>query len=481
MIYSILPKDIENENLTSNLDSCSYSEETSRWVQTEFSSANLPDARLNTRLLTIMDSFCSSPNVSIPHTALALSKIKAAYRFLNNSNVTPENILQPHQQATQTRINKEQIVLAIQDTTTLNYTSHPATSGLGTIGTDPTLRGMLVHTTIAITPERVPLGIIHQQTWVRPPEEYGKKHQRHKKPIEEKESQKWINSFQVTDQLQKKSPQISFINIGDRESDIYELFYKAVDVKTSCNLLVRAAWDRCVNQEQNHLWPYLEAQPLASTFSVTVPRKNKKAERIATVELRFAQVTLKPPYNKKTLPPITLFAIYVNEPFPPNDEEPLSWMVLTTLSVNSKEDALRYVQYYAVRYSIEVFHKILKSGCRIEKHQLKTADALKRCLALDSIVAWRIMFLTMLGRVVPNLPCTVILQEYEWKALYCFVHNTSKPPENSPSLQEAIRMIARLGGFLGRKSDGHPGVQVLWQGMQQLTIISLSWKVFGPK
>ena len=124
---------------------------------------------------------------------------------------------------------------------------------------------------------------------------------------------------------------------------------------------------------------------------------------------------------------------------------------------------------------------ILKSSCRIEKHQLKTADRLRCCLAIDSIVAWRIMFLTMVGRAVPDLPCTVILKDHEWKSLYCFVHKTQYPPKTPPSLQEAIRLIARLGGFIGRKRDGHPGVQTLWRGMKDLTIISTAWITFGPE
>ena len=456
-----------------------YQEQAGLWVDTEFASADLGDGRLEKRLISIIKSFCQTPDASIPQATGSWKKTKAAYRFLNNEKITHEKVLTPHQQTTQGRINGQKIVLAIQDTTTLNYTHHPQTRDLGSIGTDPNLRGMLVHTTLAITPKRVPLGIIHQQSWERPIEEYGKKHHRHKKDIKDKESQKWLNSFEATEQVQKHSPATLLINIGDRESDIYELFQKAT--RSDCHLLVRAAWNRRVSHPEKYLWAHLEAQPLSATLEVNVARKAKKAERTALVELRFAVLTLKPPRRNPTLPPITISAIYVNEPSPPKDEEPLCWMLLTTLPVVSCEDAIKYVGYYAIRFTVELFHKVLKSGCKIEKRQLKTADTLRRCLAIDSIVAWRIMFLTMLGRAVPNLPCTVILEEHEWKSLYCFVNKTQQPPAAVPSLQEATRLIARLGGFLGRKHDRHPGAQVLWRGMQKLSVISVAWKAFGPE
>lgn len=472
---------IQHNNKTSLDDNSSLNkEETLQWIRTEFSSTQIGDVRLNKRLPIIIESFYSSPHTSIPHKSGSWSKTKATYRFLNNKKVSTKNILAPHQNATKTRISKQQVVLAIQDTTTLNYTTHPETEGLGSIGNNQILKGMLVHTTLSITPSRVSLGIIHQHTWIRPLEEYGKKHKRHNKSIKDKESQKWINSLLATDQLQKENPNTLFINIGDRESDIYELFLTAKDSNIQSKLLVRATHDRYVENGQLHLWTYMESQPVACKLEVTVPRKKGKAERIAIVEIRFSSVTLQPPKNKSNLSPITLNAIYVIEPSPPCGEEPLSWMLLTTLSISSVEDAILYTEYYALRYTIELFHKILKSGCGIEKHQLKTVDALRRCLALDSIVAWRILFLLMLGRDIPDLPCDVILKEHEWKSLYCFYHNTSKPPNKPPSLSEAIRMIAQIGGFLGRKSDGEPGAKVLWRGMQILSVISASWSAFGP-
>ncbi len=455
----------------------SYENQCKQWISTEFSSADFGDQRLTDRFLSILQLFSASPDASIPQVANSWKEIKGTYRFFNNEKVTQDNIMEPHQKATATRISEHKIVLCIQDTSTLNYTNLKETKGLGTISTEPELRGMLVHTTLAITPERVPLGIIHQQTLIRPPEEYGKKHERKNKDIEEKESQKWINSLSAMAQLQMKIPDCLLINIGDREADIYEMFEFAL--LYNCQILIRAAQNRRVDHPEKHLWSFLENQPLSTTLEVTVPRKNNKKERTAIVELRFTSVTLNPPANKPDSKPISLYAIYLNESNPPATEEPISWLLLTTLPVLSLEDALLYTDFYAARFSIEIFHKILKSGCNIEEHQFKSAEALKRCLAVDSIVAWRIMFLTMLGRSLPDIPCTAILEDYEWKSLFCFINKTHQPPTTPLSLQEAVRLIAKLGGFLNRKRDGHPGVQVIWRGLKRLSDISSAWRSFG--
>jgi hypothetical protein len=457
-----------------------YHQQTAQWIEDEFSSVDLGDERLNRRLLSIIQSFCSQPDASIPQATGSWDKTKGAYRFMDNPKATPVKILKPHCEATTSRIREEKVVLVPQDTTYLNFTHHPETEGLGTIATDPNLRGMLVHSTLAFTPQRTPLGLIGQQTWIRPVEEYGKKHQRYEKSIHQKESRKWLASLQATEEIQKETPGTLLINIGDREADIYELFLQANSYH--CHLLVRGSWDRRVEHPEKYLWSYLEAQPRAATLSVTIPRKEKKPERLATVEIRFAPVTLRAPRNNRSsVPFLQIWAIYVNEPSPPDGEEPLSWLLLTTLKVESIEEAIRYVEYYAVRFSIELFHKVLKSGCKIEKYQLKTAERLIRCLAIDSVVAWRVMFLTMMGRAVPDLPSTVLFEEHEWKSLYCFAHQVQKPPQDPPPLGEAVGLVAQLGGFLGRKSDGHPGVQVLWRGMKILSVISGAWTAFGPE
>jgi hypothetical protein len=457
-----------------------YQQQTDQWIQTEFGSLDLADGRLNTRLASLFQSFCSSPGASIPQATSHWAKTKAAYRFLNNVKVTHEKILMPHQKATCSRISREKIVLAVQDTTTLDYTHLHETEGLGNIATEKHSQGMLVHSTLAFTPERVPLGLIHQQSWIRSPEEYGKKHTRYNRAISDKESYKWLVSLNATEKAQKESPGTLLINVGDREADIYELLLHASTCASK--LIVRAAWDRRVDHPEEHLWAYMEAQPPAATLQVNIPRKGKNPERNAKIELRFAPVQIRSPRNNKsTVPVVSAYAVYVKELSPPKNTEPLSWLLLTTMEVDSLETAIKVVEYYAARFSIELFHKVLKSGCKIERRQLKTIDALVRCLAIYSIVAWRIMFLTMLGRIVPEIPCTVLLEDHEWKSLHCYIFKTKEPPATPPSLGEAVRLVARLGGFLARKNDGHPGVQLLWRGMKVLSVISIAWIAFGPE
>ena len=217
---------------------------------------------------------------------------------------------------------------------------------------------------------------------------------------------------------------------------------------------------------------------VSGNLCITVPRKKGQPPREAILSIRYDCVSLKPPKHRskeKGLQPITLWAIWAHEQNPPKGAEPISWMLLTTIPIASFEEALEKVQWYTCRWHIELFFKILKSGCRIEARQLETADRLKRCLAVDAVVAWRVLYLTMLSRNIPQMPCDVLLEAEEWQALYCFIHRTKTPPLKPPTLMEATRMIARLGGFLGRKSDKHPGPSTIWRGLQRLQDIARTW------
>jgi hypothetical protein len=457
----------------------SSQQEAAAWVRTELESADFGDERLHKRALRILERFWAHPQWSIPTAMGCWAETKATYRFITNPRVTAERILGPHKEATASRMKEHPVVLAVQDTTELNYTSHEALEDIGTIGSSRTLLGMLVHSTIAFTPERLPVGIIDQHTWVRPVEEFGKKASRAQRPIEEKESFKWLLSVTTVEAIQQQLPDVQFVSVGDREADIYELFAYAEGLKT--RLLVRASVDRSLENEEDCLWKHMEAQPAAQTLEMVLPVKKSKKVRTATVEVRFAPVTLRPPRaHQGEGKPVDIHAVYVNEPNAPAGVAPLSWMLLTTIPVSDAEGALTVASHYSVRWGIEVFHRILKTGCRIEERQLQSAERIRTCLALDSLVAWRIQFLTILGRETPDLPCDVVFEEYEWKALYCFVHKTTKPPAEPPPLREAVKMLARVGGFLARKRDGQPGPTVLWRGLQELATICFAWFAFGP-
>lgn len=454
-------------------------EPTVRWAEIELGRAELGDTRRTQRLIELAMQRGAQPHASIAQACGNPAATKAAYRFYENEAIDGQAILGSHHQATLDRLASEKIVLAIQDTTQLDYTAHPATTGLGVLN-DAEHHGLLVHTTLAATPQRVPLGILNQYIWVRPPDELGKRHQRKSRPISEKESQKWLISLQATAEFQRQLPQTHLISVGDREADIYDLFLEAQ--KLGVDVLVRAAWDRSVAHPEGRLWAYVARQPVAGTVTITVPRQPGQPARPAELTIRYTRVTLRPPRHrvKEKLPPISLWAVWADEETPPAGTQAVSWLLLTTVAVHSFEEACERVQWYTCRWLIEVYHKVLKSGCRVEQRQFECADHLQRYLALESIIAWRVLFLTMLGRELPNLPCEAVLEAHEWQALYCFIHKTNTPPPQPPTLHQATRWIAQLGGFLGRTHDGEPGPTVIWRGLQRLNDIAQAWRLFHP-
>ena len=447
------------------------------WAETEFGDASLGDARLVKRLVCIAKKLGEQPTASIPQACGTWDHVKAAYRFFDNHRVEEDQILAAHQQASQERARDHTVVLAVQDTTQLDFTHHPATSELGLMQ-DPEHQGLFFHPTLLLTPEKVPLGLAHYQVWTRPAEEFGKRHARKQRPIQDKESHKWLRSLKATARLQAARPDVRFVNVADREADIYDFFRLARQLDV--HLLVRAAWNRRVAQPEKYLWNHLAAQPVAGYHTVEVPRRPATKGRQARLTVRCAAITLQPPkhrYAEKDLEPVAVWAVYALEEEPPPGLAPISWMLLTTIPVTTLEESLEKIQWYTCRWSIEILFKILKSGCRIEELQLETGARLRRCLAVYAVVAWRVLFLTMQGRQQPELSCEVILEPEEWQALYCFSHDTSQLPSQPLSLREATRLIARLGGFIGRRRDGHPGTITIWRGLQRLKDIAFAWRL----
>jgi hypothetical protein len=391
--------------------------------------------------------------------------------------------LHSHYEATLDRLRGEKIVLAIQDTTSLNYATHPATENLGPIDNRPDKGlGLLLHDTLAFSPAGIPLGLIDVQCWARDGEDFGKKRRRHELPVEQKESHKWLVSFRKMVQAQRRYPQSTFISIGDREADIYELFELALRESFSrkTQLLVRAKHDRRLAEDQGHLWEMLTRREVSGIQEVRIPRRGNRPARVARLEVHFAQVNLRPPPRKKNLPDLTVWAVLAREISPPEGVDSIEWILLTTMEVTTFEQAVEKLSWYTVRWGIEVYHRTLKSGCKIEERQLGTADRIETCLAIDMVVAWRIVYLTRLGRDTPEVPCTVYFEEAEWKALTAYVSQNPVPPERTPTLREATRVVASLGGFLGRKGDGEPGTKSLWLGLQRLDDITAMWKIMNP-
>jgi len=473
-----LDKDFREELCKGMMEKVAKREEVVDWAEEEFSRAELGDGRRVERLITIARDFYSRPQANIPQACGSRAKTKAAYRFLEGKSTTMEKIQQSHYEATVNRIGKERVVLAVQDTTTLNYSTHPATADLGLIGSKAGgFVGLIVHDTMSFNVEGTPLGVLDVQCWARDPADFGKKHLRHTLSIEQKESNKWLKSFQVAAEVQRRCAETTVVSVGDREADVYELFHCALREAENPKLLVRAEHNRLLADGQGQLYEYLQRKEISGVQTVRVPRKQGQPAREAKLEIRFAEVTLRPPQGKKALGELSIGAVYAKETEVPDGVEALGWMLLTTCEVKTFEQAVEKLQWYCLRWGIEIYHRVLKSGCRIEQRQLGSAERIETCLAIDMVVAWRIYHLTKLGREMPNMPCTVFFEDAEWKALVAYKTQNPIPPENPPTLREAIHMVASLGGFLGRKGDGEPGTQTLWLGLQRLEDITEMWKI----
>jgi hypothetical protein len=450
------------------------------WAEDEFGGADLKDQRLNKRLLSLARAFYGQPQANIARACQGnRAAVKAAYRFFQHPDVKMDEILKPHYQATFERCAQQVTVLAVQDTTALDYRGLEQTEGLGPTGTSGKEGlGLWLHSTLMFNLEGTPLGLIDAQCWARDPEQMGKRHRRKELPITQKESIKWIKSFEAAQGLQKACPNTVVVSVADRESDIFELFDQARPTRADQpHLLIRANWNRATEDKEQLLWDGVGGLSAGGELNLEVPRRGAQARRVARMEVRFCAVNLRPPQRLGKLAPVELFAIEAREVEAPKGITPLQWRLLTTLSVENFEQATEKLQWYAKRWGIEVFHRTLKSGCKIEERQLGHADRIESCLAIDVVVAWRIFHLCKLGRETPEVPCTVFFEEAQWKALVAYV--TRKHPEVPPSLREATRMTASLGGFLGRKGDGEPGTQTLWLGLQTLDTVTDTWIAFN--
>lgn len=453
------------------------------WAINEFGEADLGDTRRTDRLVALATVLAEQPAASLPEACEDAAMLKGAYRLLENGAVQPAAILASHVQATLERVSSAPLVLAVQDTTELDYSQHPATQDLGPIGNGFGY-GMLVHTTLAVTPDGVPQGVLAQEDWVRDPAETGKKHRRKQVPITEKESQKWLRGLAALNALAQQCPQTQFLSVADREGDVFELF--GAERAANVALLVRAAQDRRVAAADGavgRLRASLAGQPVGCTRTVPVARRGTQPARMARVQVRWQQVTLPVPRNRHggQLEAVTLWALWAHEESPPPGVEALDWLLLTTLALPDQPTAAHLLDWYACRFVIERWHLVLKSGCAIEARQLESRAALQRGLALYSVIAWKVLCATLLARTTPDLPCTVLLEEAEWQALYCAIHRTTQPPATPPTLAQAVRWIAKLGGFLGRKGDGEPGPTVLWRGFQHLTDLTYMYAVFAAQ
>jgi hypothetical protein len=437
------------------------------WTEEEFARVQFFDQRLKHRLFTLAADFFAQPGELVPQSSKgSAAKTKAAYRFFKNSNVDMQTLLRPHIESTIERLRSHPVIVAVQDTTTLTYTGHPP-EGVGPINTSQnTAVGLVLHETMAFTPEGTPLGLLNVQCWARDPKQAGKKHRRHQLPIEEKESIKWLVSYRAVAEAQKLCPDTTLISVGDREADLYELFQEAIQDPYGPKLLIRAERTRNRKVEQEDLWQRMNAELVAGWLEVAVPGRALRRARTARLQIRFAQVVLRPPARSR-FPALRLWAVYAREVGHGAEvTEPIDWMLLTTVQTESFEEACQRLSWYGRRWGIEVYHRTLKSGCRIEDRRLDGTRSLEACLAIDLVVAWRVYWLTMVAREKPDTPCDQILSEEEWHVLSVWA--TDKIADKAPSVRQAMRWIGNLGGWLPRGKQDNPGTTCMWRGLARL-------------
>lgn len=463
------------------------------WVAEELQTVDLGDERLDRRYQIVLERLGHRPSVSIPAAFQGLAETQAAYRFFDNDRVEAGKLLQPHRQATLERIRQQATVLVVQDTTELDLTRAQEKVG-GPLNWETQI-GFLDHVLLAMTPDRVPLGVVDATIWARDPADFHKRRQKGHKPIEAKESYRWLQGYRQACALAEAAPQTTLVCISDSEGDIFECFAEAESLEgqtARAEWIVRSGQDRSLADASVHLLLAQAAQaPVLHTFEVHVSkrrascgkdqkRREQREARTAHCTLRAVRVTLQAPWRKGLkLRDQAVNAVLVREEKPPAGVEPIEWLLLTSLPIGTLEEVQTVVEYYCCRWEIEIYFRVLKSGCGVEQLQLETAERFTACLAVYMIVAWRVLFVLMMGRKCPELPCDAVFTEEEWQSVYWVVKRQA-PPKTAPSLACMVELIASLGGYLGRKHDGPPGPQTLWIGMQRMRDYAAAWTTFGP-
>jgi len=454
-----------------------YVRKNTMWSALELRHVDLGDRRLNRRLVKLVDDLLHAPEASVPQASGDWAATKAAYRFWDNPRVDPHDIRAAHRDSTRERLRDQggELILAIQDTTSFDFTDHPDTTGLGYLAHSKR-SGFWLHSVLAVTAAGVPLGLIDQRTWTRDPATLGKRAERNKKETADKESQRWLDSLAATEAALPAEQAV--VTVADREADFYDLF--AAPRRPASHLLIRAKPRRRVRHIERLLGRAVRATAAAGAATVELKRGDDRPPRRAILTIRFAALEIAPPSThprRKTLPHLRLTAILAEEEGPPPGQKPVCWWLLTTLPIATLAEAERAVRWYALRWLVERYHYVLKSGCRIERLQLETAARLERALATYAVVAWRLLWLTYEARRHPERSCESVLPREHWRVLHRVVHKADVAPASPPGLREAVRQIARLGGFLARKGDGEPGVKTIWRGLRRLEDLVTGWEL----
>ncbi len=453
------------------------------WVEQEFGTVELGDKRLRDRLMRIVEDRSRHPNTSYLEACDGeRAALKGFYAFVDSTRETlsPEAILSTHRERTIERMMSHDLVLVVQDTSDLNFSSRPQTEGLGPIGTNQTgakSLGLKLHTSYTLNEDGLPLGVLKSVAYA--PEDKDEATPVDG-PIEDKKSFKWIDGYRDCVAVAKQTPDTRILAVMDREADLFELFAEAAPTRHRVGLLVRAMHNRSLEDSERKLFDELRTSEDTEQVEVAIPRQRwKKAKsgkpgqegtpsRSAILTVAFKEVLIPPTRkNLRSKGTVNLWAVYAREEQPPKGAAAIEWLLLTTEEVGTAEEAVRMLDLYSRRWRIEEWHRVLKSGCKVQEHQHTTAERLKRVIAMDAVLAWRIQLATLLGREVPDLPCAVFFDEWEAKVLEVVEQNKGRL-KRPLTLGDAITAVARLGGYLARPSDPPPGSKVLWRGFIRL-------------
>ncbi len=471
------------------------------WVLDEMKTVDLKDKRLNCRLQEVLSQLGAHPTASIPAACGGHAEMTAAYRLFDNDHATFGAILGPHTDATRKRIASHPVVLLVQDTSEIDLTRpEQQVAGAGPLD-GGARRGVFLHPLHAFTPDGTPLGTVDALTWVREEEVVCaslSRGERAAMPIEEKESHRWIQMFRRACEEADRCPSTQLVCLADSEADIYELLAEATTEPQRVDWIVRACQNRALQRENNgetaeqYVREQVRTQPVLCTHTIKVRgrtakiscetrgRRQPRQSREAEMKVRTARVTLRPPWRgDRKLPAVTVNVVLVSEVDPPENDVPVEWLLLTSLPVDEVEQVRNVIQYYCARWMIEVFFRVLKSGCRVEGRRFEHIDRLLSCLAVYMIVAWRTLYVCRLGRSCPGIDCEAVFEPAEWKSVWKVSHRT-EPPSAPPRLGEMVRLVAQLGGYVNRRHRDPPGPQTIWIGMQRMHDFALCWNLFNP-
>ena len=453
------------------------------WIAEEMASVDFGDLRLNRRFQILASELASKPSQPINQASVDWASAKAAYRFFDNSKVRAENIVGPHILSTQIRAQNCRRLIVVQDTSFIDFTKHIRTFDLGSIGKTPDgfePQGLILHCALALSDKGLPLGLLSHKVWPRGKREKKDSHYESLLPREKKESFKWFKGLKDTI---KNTPNHEVIMVCDREADIYDFIEESVT--EGVDFVIRVQHPRMLDDDlfgDINVFDRIALEPVHSRINIEVPGSGKREKRKADLVVKFFPVIYSAyPRGIKTKQVskrshLELHIVHLYEENPPKGEGAIHWTLVTSLESKTQKEALEVVRFYKMRWQIELYFKSLKTGCGVELCRLNSADKLIRYITLQSVIAWRLLWMTFLNRIEPQRSCESFLTEDEWKTLWLKKHRRliksgqmkAILPDKPPSTYDAVRWIAMQGGFLGRKGDGEPGQITIWRGWLDL-------------